>query len=97
MICATRNIQTKSKIIKQKNVKNGIIQLLEEDGCLVLIFFENKIIKKSKIFIKSSKNNLNKKIALNAKREFKKWEEIIWKEGYIEEDDSQILDKLFNL
>ena len=96
LICATRNTATKNKILKQKELKEGVIQLLEREGYLALLLYKDNTIYKAKAFIKSHEERINRKIVIFAKREFKKWIELYWRDGYLLNDDSQILDK-FNV
>ena len=93
LICATRNTATKSKILKQKKINGGEIQLVDNEGLLALLLKKDKIVYKAKTFAKSYEPRINRMLVLFAKREFRKWVEIYWRDGFLLNDDSQLLDK----
>ena len=92
-----RSILTKNKILKEKKLKTGVLQLIElNDYCVALVFKENERIKKAKVYTTFNDNKIKKTVIKYAKQEFKKWLNIYWKFGYLAEDDSQDLDKFYN-
>lgn len=83
----------KSKILKEKRISGGIIKIIDNEGYFCLVFYKDKYPFKVKTYIKSEMPKLNKQILFYVKREFRSWLKLYWKYGYIENDDTQTLDK----
>jgi hypothetical protein len=84
-----------NKIIKSKKLKTcSVILESSSVGNFVLSCFdENKKLIKAKVFVSSPNKSIDRLVRLTACREFRVWINTYYKFGYLENDDSQILDK----
>ena len=85
---SNNTIKKHSKDIKKIN--KIVIEELSKD-CQALLYYKDGILRKSKVFQLPHIPKLKKQVVKQINREYHLWIKVLWSEGYLEEDDIQLI------
>lgn len=69
-----------------------IVITMPNNSCAFLLYYDNGVIKKSKAFIYPHAASGIKRINKELNQEYKLWLRCLWYYGYLEEDDTQLIE-----
>jgi hypothetical protein len=82
-----------SRVKKEHSSKDKKIVITKtNNNCTFLLYYDNGIIKKSKIFVYPRATSGIKKVNKSLNQEYKLWLRCLWHYGFLEEDDTQLIE-----